>query len=255
MLPIEILVDLFHITTGFPEFFLVNFNFVDNRQQAVFRRGNLVHFEIDPGQFGQFLFAGGQRTDDIIPFQVDLLPYFLRGAGLVNIDGTEAEITGAVNRYPFGNSRSRRRGHIDSGNTQFFQGNGDNRCCRGSTHIAKSDNSRGGFFLGQHRRVFFQLIGVFATNRLHIVNEIGDPQFPEALFDPDKDLVVIDEGELCVVVKQDLPFPQIVQGHAGGQFDYGPFLIPAGVKNWVELSCHSLSSLLCYNVLLSWFVL
>ena len=206
---IEIVVDLFHVCAGLSGFLLADLR--HKGQDPVSCRCNLVNFEIDVGEFKKLVAVLSQRADNVIPLQIYLLSYFLNCAALVNIHRAEAQVACPVDADAFGNSGSRRCGHVYGRNAELFKGNGNYRCGRGGSHVAECDNSRRWFFLCEHRRVLVKTLLILSANGLGIFHIIRNAQLCQTFLDAVKHSVIIAESKFCVVVEQDFTVSQFIQ--------------------------------------------
>ena len=233
MLGVEVIHDLFHVGPG-----LCGFGFVvagEEGQQAVLGGRDLVHFKINVGQRFQLLAVAGEGGQDVVPFPIHLGGDFLHGGRLIDIHGGHAQLPGAVDADALGDAGSRRGRHIDGRNPDFLQRDGQNGGGGRRTHVAKGHDGGGGLFLGQHFGVLHQLVGVLPPDRLGILHPVflAAAQLLQALFDAVKDGVVVAEAQLRVVVEENLPLLQLLQGGPLGQLQHGTLLITPGVEQRV----------------------
>ena len=168
--------------------------------------------------------VGSQRIDDVIPLQIDFLPDFFDGAGLVNVDFAETQIAGPIHCNSFHQIAARRRRDVNARDAQFFERDGHDAGCRRRTHVAQSHHGSDGFLLRQHGGVFFQSRRILAADRFQVIDKIADSHFAKAFLDADEHLAVVAEAEFRVVVEKDFALLQFLDADSGRQLDDRPFL-------------------------------
>ena len=158
----------------------------------------------------ELLARGGQRVDDVVPLEVDLLPHLLRRARLVDVDLAQAEVACPVHGHAFDELAPGRGGDVDARDAELLEGDGDDARGGRGAHIAEGQYRGDRLLLGEHGRIVLEDLGAFAAHGLLVVDEVSDAHLAEALLDPDEGLAIVAEIEFRVVVEEDLSLLQLL---------------------------------------------